>query len=122
MGELGQNVAQAFVNACQAPDELSSGKREKYMRLYMQLFGAAQNEAEHEHHQKVAAEMAEEALRVSRTPAQPNQETNNKEKVVSEIEEIEPLDLKDSRPSTSSASGNKTEILPYSGDEEIEYM
>lgn len=116
-GEVGQNIAQAFVNACQLPDEIASGKREKYAQLYMQVFGAAQNTAEHEHHQKVAAEMAEEALRVSH-----GQVAKQKAIQDSEIEEIEPLDLKDSEKSTSSVPGNSKEVLPFSGDDEIEYM
>lgn len=120
-GEAGQNVAQAFVNACNLPDEIGSGKQEKYASLYMQVFSAAQNTAEHEHHQKVAAEMAEEALKVSHGKTLPNNQQQPK-KEVAEIEEIESLDLKDSKKTTSSVPSNTNEVLPYSGDDEIEYM
>lgn len=114
LGPAGVNIAQAFVNACMLPDEVANEKRSKYGKYYNELFRLAQNEKEYEHHKKVAAEIAEDALKRAGAQRQQAQEQ-------AEIEDIDPSTLKDKSGYTSSTSG-KSEALPYSGDDDVDYM
>ena len=107
-GVTGTQYAQAFVNACMLPDEVSGEKRAKYAEFYKQLYDIAQNNKEHEHHIKVAAEMADNTLTMLRKQAEKNAENS----------EIESLDLKDS----DTRSSNTNEVLPFGDDDEVSYM
>lgn len=107
-GPTGTQYAQAFVNACLLPDEVSGEKRKKYSAFYMQLFDIAQNNQEHEYHKKIAAEMADNALTT----------VNKQVKEQSTENEIEPLDLKDS----NSNASNTNDVLPFGDDDEVSYM
>lgn len=108
-GHTGAQYAQAFVNACLLPDEVSNEKRAKYGAAYKQLFDIAQNNQEHEYHKKIAAEMADTTLTTLKKQAEESSSKN----------EIESLDLKDSELPTS----NTNEIMPFGdNDDEVSYM
>lgn len=108
-GSTGTQYAQAFVNACFLPDEVSQEKRARYSEFYKQLYDIAQNNQEHEHHKRIAAEMADETLTRLK---QANEGKPSPES------EIEPLDLKDSNTSSSNTNG----YTPFGEGDEIEYM
>lgn len=107
-GHTGAQYAQAFVNACMLPDEVSNEKRSKYSAFYKQLFDIAQNNQEHEYHKKIAAEMADNTLSALKNQAESE----------SSESEIESLDLKDSARSTS----NTNEVIPFGDEDEVDYM
>lgn len=107
-GHTGAQYAQAFINACMLPDEVSNEKRAKYSAFYKQLFDIAQDNQEHERHKQVAAEMADNTLTTLKQQAESEESAS----------EIESLDLKDSAHSTS----NTNEVMPFGDDDEVSYM
>ena len=110
-GRTGEQFAQAFINACMLPDEVSIEKRQKYTAFYKQLFDIAQDNKAHEEKKKIAAEIAENTLSSLK-------QQNNEEEKEPEISEIESLDLKDKKPSSSN-----NEVAPLGDEEdEIDYM
>lgn len=111
-GTVGTNVAQAFINACQLPDEVSGVKRSKYLQLYRQLFDIAQDKQRQDHVKHVSDEMTGTLMNQVRAEAQ--QQLG--------VENINP----DQNPSNlnqkgnTSSSVNDIEQLPYGDDDEIE--
>ncbi len=116
LGDHGTQMAQAFVNACQSPDDTSKHSRAKYGHIYRQLFEMAQDQRGYEHSKQLAEDLANKATTVAVTDTQPTIEEE-----LPEIEEITSYDLKDNQHTTSSTKV-QSEILPYGADEEIEYM
>lgn len=75
-GDLGAEAVQAFINACMLPDETSSGKRDKYMRIFAHLFNTAQDSERLEENKRQSDALSKAIT----TPTNSNQ--------VSEVEDI----------------------------------
>ena len=111
-GRRGEEFAQAFINVCMLPDEVSSEKRARYSEFYKQLFDIAQDNQAHVEKIKQAEEMSKTAL--DRIGNKDNESDKD-----SEISDIDSLDLKDN----ASSSSNTREVQPLGDDDdEIEYM
>ena len=111
-GPTATNVAQAFVNACQLPDEVSGVKRSKYLNFYQQLFDVAQDKQRLDHVKRVSDEMASTLLH------QVNREVEEAKEQNAEVQSLEQSNLNQKEQSTSSVK--QVEILPYVDDDDVQ--
>lgn len=113
-GHTATNIAQAFVNACQLPDEVSGLKRSKYLNLYQQLFDIAQDKNRLDTVRRLSDEMSSNLLHQVNQEAQ---ESGYTQEPKNEVQEVNPSNL--NQKENTSSSVHKQEILPYGDDDEI---
>ena len=102
-GFKASQIAQAFVNACQLPDEISHQKREKYLQWYRQVLDIAQNKDRLDHVREVSKEMTDVLMSA----------------VEQNKQQITQSNLNDNNQSSSSVKDTNN-VLPFGDDDELE--